>query len=800
MYDLGEQFKIDYELAKTNPKSIIKGNKYRITILTESLIRFEYSQTGIFEDRPTELVRYRNLAVPHFELKDDKKALTITTSYFKIRYIKEKPFYGGKLNPTANLKVNVNKTEKFWYYGHPEVRNYGAPFMVENNKLKFKKGLYSLDGFVCIDDSKSPILLENGTFEERNQKQIDVYVFVYNKEFSTCLKDYYSITGYPALIPRYALGNWWSKNDIYDDKSLQKLIIDFEKNQIPLSVILLDRKWHINSYQKKEDLKTGFTFNPNYFPNPAVTVKYMHSKGIRCGVNINPEEGLYPIDEYYDEARKYLRADKNGVIPFNILDPKFIDVYFKLYIHPLDALGVDFYFIDYCNRKDLQELSFLKHYHFLDAKRSIRKRALITGYNTSVASHRYPILYSGKSVVSWESLKQIPYYNSNASNIGVSFWAHDIGGYYKGIEDNELYIRFVQLGIFSPIFKFGADSGKYYKREPWRWGIKTYSIVKDYLNLRQKLIPYLYSEAYKYHKFGTPIVQPIYYTVPYIYDDVIYKNEYYFGSEFFVAPIVNKKDYVMNRAIHKFYMPEGMWYDFVTGKKFPGDKYYVSFFKEEDYPVFVKAGAIIPLGYNDNLNDTNPPKNMEINIFPGKSNTYTLYEDDGISNLYDMGYYLTSSIEYNYMPNNFTVIIRALDGKSSIVPDERNYKIVFRNTKMADEVIVYQNRNRLPSISYVDGPNFVVEVKNVKTVSQLTVNCKGKDIEIDAVRLINNDIEDILSDLQIKTEIKEKVDAILFSKKTIKEKRIAIRKLNKYGLERKFITLFLKLLEYIDQI
>ena len=114
-----------------------------------------------------------------------------------------------------------------------------------------------------------------------------------------------------------------------------------------------------------------------------------------------------------------------------------------------------------------------------------------------------------------------------------------------------------------------------------------------------------------------------------MYDDVRYRNEYFLGTELFVAPIINKKDYVMNRVIHKFYIPDGVWYDFVTGKKFPGGRDYVSFFKDEDYPVS-QSWFNHSIRDNDHINDTTPPKNMELHIFPGKSNLYKLYEDDGI--------------------------------------------------------------------------------------------------------------------------------------------------------------------------
>ncbi len=801
MYDLGKNFEMDYSKAKPNSESIIVGKNFRITILTERLIRFEFNKHGNFEDRPTEIIWNRNFEKPKFEKKEDDYFLEIETDFFFLSYTKGKNFYGGRLNPGSNLKVTLKGTDKYWYYKHPEVRNYGAcdtMFESSKGKVLYKKGLYSLDGFVTIDDSNSSIMLENGQTETRQKGNIDIYLFVYGKDFASCLKDYYELTGYPALLPRYALGTWWNKNVAYTDMTLKQLVDDFSDNDIPLSVLLLDYNWHNNVQTNKGVLKTGFTFNNMCFKAPSEMIKYLHAKGIRLGLTVDPSEGIYPIEQNYEKIKSYLEADSKGVIPFNIYDPKFIDAYLKLLIHPLDTIGVDFYFIDYKN--DLDKLNTLKYYQAYDVKRDYQRRPMVLSYNTSKASHRYPVLYSGKTVVSWDTLKRIPIHNLNAANIGVSWWSHDIGGYYKGIEDNELYARYVELGVFSPILKFGSDKCKYYKREPWKWSIKTYTIVKEYLDLRRKLIPYLYSEAYKYHKDGTPLIQPLYYKYPEMYDDLLYRNEYYFGSEFFISPITNKKDYIMNRTIHKFFVPDGVWYNFMTGKKFMGGKKHVSFFKEQDYPVFVKAGGIIPLGYNDNINDTNPPKNMEIHVFPGRSNMYTLNEDDGVSTLYEKGYFLRTTIDYNYLPNNYTIIIRAVEGKSGIVPETRNYKIIFRNTKQAKEIIAYFDKEQIQVSSYVDGPNFIVEAKNIKTIGQLTINCKGKDIEIDALRIINDDIEGIISDLPIETDLKQLIDEAIFNDNEVRKKRIAVRRLRSKGLESKFVKLFLKLLDYMGQV
>ena len=152
------------------------------------------------------------------------------------------------------------------------------------------------------------------------------------------------------------------------------------------------------------------------------------------------------------------------------------------------------------------------------------------------------------------------------------------------------------------------------------------------------------------------------------------------------------------------------------------------------------------------------------------------------------------------MKNNYTVIIRSVDGKSGIVPERRNYKIVFRNVKEADKVVIYFNSDKIEYESYVDDNDFMVEVKDIPTIGQLTINCKGKDIEVDAARLITDDIDSILTDLKIETYTKEKLSDIIFGDSTIQNKRIEIRKLRRSGLSKEYVNLFLKLLEYLGDV
>ena len=778
MNEFTQMFGIDYANAVSKSDCIIKGNKFRITILSEILVRLEYSEAGNFEDRPTELVKFRNFSVPRFIANDDGRRLTISTSYFELTYEKEKPMTGSRLAPDQYLKVKLKDTTKEWFFYQAEARNFKSTTSTLDGALalpKLEKGLYSTDGFVSLDDSKSLIFNEDGTIGKRNDERIDTYLFMYKKDFGFALKDYYQLTGYPPLIPRYALGVWWDSYEAYDSNRIYDFLTKLKKYEIPLSVFLFEN-WSSN----------GINFDSERLPSINNIIKAFHDENIKVGVNLLLDK---------------IPATQNGTpidIPFNVYDKNFLMQYFNNVIPPLDNLGVDFYSLKYPGNDAYAE-RMINYYFYKYA--NYNKRGLILTKNGLVASHLYNVYNSGETVVDWKVLKFLPEFNSTSSNIGLSWWSHAIGGFKNGVEESELYTRYVQFGTYSPIFRFASDEGHYYKREPWRWDVKTRKIVRDYTNVRHKLIPYLYSEAYKYSKTGLPLLQPLYYRYPELYDEPTYKNEYYFGTELFIVPITERKDNIMNRSVVKLFLPNGMWYDFKTGKKFPGGKRYISFFQDEDYPVFARQGGIIPMQIldDDKRNFIGNPDKLEIHIFPGKNNNYKLYEDDGTTNAYKEGNFMTTAIDYNYLPNNYTVIIRPLEGKKEVVPELRKYKIRFRNTRHADDVIAYLGSEKVQVKTYLDDQDFIVETDFIKTSEQLSINCKGKDIEIDAVRLINEDFDTIISDLKIPTKMKEKIASIIFGDEEMKKKRIAIRKLKSLGLDEIFIKMFLKLLEYIDE-
>jgi len=763
---------------------MVVGKKYRFSILTDRLIRLEYSESGMFENRASQNVIFRNFDRPIFVVNESDTLIQISTKYYTLSYVKNKPFGSGKLTPGSNLKVMLKGSEKEWYYDHPEARNLGTiNYSLDDfeGELKLDKGLYSTDGFCLLDDSNSLVLDESGNYVERNSNNYDIYLFMYKRDFGYCLKDYYDLTGYPSFIPRYSLGNWWYKNERYTNSDLNKLIKKFEDNEIPLSVIMLGDKWY------NENNKLIFD---DTLINRENLMKLFDDKNIKLGLTIDPSVSLDKNNFNYEELNQYYVNDKFSFIP---LDNNKLRIYFDKIVNNLE--GVDIFNIDYNNIKDKKGLWLFNHYHYVDNIVNKNKRALILSRNTKMATHRYPITYTGKTKVDWNTLSILPLYNMSASNCGVSFVAYAVGGYYNGVEQDELYIRYIQFATFSPFLILSSDEGKYYKREPWKWDSLRLSVIKEYMQLRNRLIPYIYTESYNYYKKCVPLIQPLYYKYPQIYDEPLYKNQYFFGSEMFICPITKKKNPVIGRVVQRIFVPEGLWFDFKTGKKYPGNKYYMGFYNDSEYPAFCKAGSIIPLSLD---NGTDNPNNLELVIFPLADNSYTIYEDDGESNNYLNGDYMLTNVQYKYQKDNYLLMI-SNSNRLNIV-NKRNYKIRFKNTINITEVSVLYNNNPYDANIYYDKDDFVLEINDVVSGGNLFINIKGNNIELEAVQLINEDIKGILNDLEIETSLKNRIDSILFGDKSIRKKRIEIKKLKKYKLEPKFINMFIKLLEYISNV
>lgn len=686
--------------VKTRPMAlaanIIVGEKYRITILTEGLVRLEYSEDGVFEDRATQMVFFRDFPETSYRLLRSEDGIEVHTSRIQLVY-NEKEFSSHGLS--IQVKGNLSAYHSIWHYSE-EIYDLGGTARtldMADGEIPLDHGVVSRFGYSVLDDSKSQILLENGWIQPRKKGIQDLYFWGYGLDYKEALKDFYRLTGETPMVPRYVLGNWWSRYYTYSEESYLELLDEFEKKELPFTVAVMDMDWHLTDIDPKYGSGwTGYTWNRELFPNPPAFLEKLHERGMHVTMNVHPAEGVKAHEEMYEEIAKALGVDYKNEDPvnFDISNPEFVDAYFKYLHHPREEEGVDFWWIDWqqggnCKVEGLDPLWLLNHFHYLDNGRD-GKRAMTFSRYAGPGSHRYPIGFSGDTLITWESLKFQPYFTATASNVGYGWWSHDIGGHMMGYKNDELAARWVQFGIFSPIMRLHSSKSEFNGKEPWRFKKEAELVMSEALRERHKMLPYLYTMNYRSYAEGLPLVLPMYYEYPEERNAYRMKNQYFFGTELIVAPVTVPRIPRLNVAPVTVWLPEGLWHDIYTGMIYEGGRCIEMYRTLDSIPVLAKAGAILP--FTEEIKGTQASKNpdsLAIHVYSGADGCFELYEDDNESQGYKKGDCVKTRMTYEEKEEILFTICGA-KGNCALIPEKRNYRVYFHGfaKKMAEELEV----------------------------------------------------------------------------------------------------------------
>ncbi|MFP4383444.1 MAG: TIM-barrel domain-containing protein [Spirochaetia bacterium] len=685
------QFKID-TAPKAHQDAVVKAEHVRFTVLTSRLIRIEYSPENRFEDRASEVFWYRKQPVPSFTVDRSEQTLVIRTDHLKITYTGR-----GASFSQYNLGVTLIEDDVTWKYGelswmHNLKGTARTLDNIDGDAVTLGEGLMSTRGWSVIDDSGSVVFLPDGWITRRfdpvetqlAENTKDLYFFGYGKDYKNCLRDFYRVSGAVPMVPRYVLGNWWSRYWEYTEETMMELIESFEEHDIPLTVFIMDMDWHIVE-NKYTNGWTGYSWNRKLFPDPKRLMKRIHTKGLRTALNLHPADGVHPHEEMYTEMAEHLGnpVSRGEGIPFDMTDTDYVSAYFTFLHHPHEKIGVDFWWMDWQQGTEtgmpgLDPLMWLNHLHYLDLKRSEDKRGLVFSRYGGLGSHRYPVGFSGDTIVSWKSLAFQPYFTATSANVGYGWWSHDIGGHMIGTGDRELYIRWVQFGVFSPVMRVHSSKNRYNERLPWAYDCRTYRILKEYMQLRHSLIPYLYTMMRRNHKDGLPLCLPMYYEHPEFDQAYSVPGQYYFGPNIICAPFTSPGDTDLRLSRQQVWLPPGRWFNFFNGEFYPGGKRYGIYGDLEDMPVFASEGAVIPMEPKSAVRAAGNPLELDILIFPGKDGSFDLYEDDGISQKYQSGEFALTPFRVTWQDDFLRVIIGPAEGRVRCIPKYRTYNIVFR--------------------------------------------------------------------------------------------------------------------------
>jgi alpha-glucosidase (family GH31 glycosyl hydrolase) len=394
-----------------NAAAIISGDRYRFTLLADGLLRYEWAEDGVFEDRASTFAIRRNLPVPKFHVVDKSSLLEIVTERLHLIYDK-KPFSPNGLSIKA--RSNFSLYHSLWRYGEKAHGLGGTARTLDDvdGSCDVGPGVVARTGITVIDDSSSMLLQVDGWVNTRRPgHRVDGYVFVYGHHYRTAVRALYTLSGDQPLLPRWTLGNWWSRFHRYSAEEYLELMDRFRQEGIPLSVAVLDMNWHlVDTYGVDGSGWTGYSWNKKLFTDPSAFLDELHRRGLKTTLNVHPAEGVRSFEDAYEDVAKALQRDasKGHPIEFDITDPDFLDVYFSVLHGKLEKQGVDFWWLDWqqgeCSRiAGIDPLWMLNHFHFLDNASGGRRPVILSRY-AGPGSHRYPLGFSGDTVVSWASL------------------------------------------------------------------------------------------------------------------------------------------------------------------------------------------------------------------------------------------------------------------------------------------------------------------------------------------------------------------------------------------------------------
>ena len=615
---------------------VITGEHWRVSVLSSALLRFEWDPDGEFFDGQTQVVVDRPLQPTPVIAERRGPGLQLITEHFQLDYDGEAPSAAG-----LSLKGRANY-HSAWRYGEP-IENHFAEIVGHRVNLggtartldtidgatPVEDGVASRAGIAVLDDSASYTFTDDGDLVAPKPGRVDLYVFAHGAAHGEAVADFHSITGRTPLIPRYALGNWWSRYHPYTQDEYAQLMDRFAEESLPFSVAVIDMDWHLTEVDPQYGHGwTGYSWNPALFEDPKAFLDGLHDRGMAVSLNVHPADGIRAFEDPYEAVCEALGRDPGAGLPvdFDLTDPDFVRAYFTAVHHPLEDMGVDFWWIDWQqgrhSQTGLDPLWLLNHHHTRDMIER-GKRPLILSRYSGPGAHRYPVGFSGDTITSWASLAFQPWFTATAANIGYGMWSHDIGGHAFGERDDEMALRWLQFGALSPINRLHSTFDPFLGKEPWKFRSDVREYMGRFLRLRHALVPYLYTEW----ATGLPIVAPMYHThggIEHAYD---VDNQYWLGRSLVVAPITSPVDRDSQMGSVQVWLPVGDWVDVLTGLRYSGDRMLTMHRPLESLPLLVREGTVLPLA-DESVRAADLPDEFEVVIALGASGSYELVEDD----------------------------------------------------------------------------------------------------------------------------------------------------------------------------
>lgn len=579
----------------------------------------------------------------------------------------EDVFYGfgektGFLNKRGS-KLSMWNTDVYAPHNKDTVELYQSiPFFISHNK-KNSYGLFFDNTFRTEFDTQT---YSNKYRISASGGQIDIYLLA-GDDLKEITKLYSDLTGKMSLPPKWAIGYHQSRYSYRSEQEVLDVANRFKQDGIPLDCIFFDIHY-MNDYRV-------FTFDHDQFPQPRNLISSLLNDGIKVVPIVDPgvkKDVHYPV--YIDGVRKgffckYLDGQiyHGDVWPGTSAFPDFMNTEARKWwggLHQFYTdLGIEGIWNDMnepsvFNESKTMDLDVM---HDLDgelrshlemhntyglymskataeglAELNPDKRPFVLTRAGYAGIQRYAAVWTGDNRSHWEHLEMSLPMIMNLGMSGVAFTGADVGGFSSDCTP-ELLIRWTQVGAFMPYFRNHSVQDSI-RQEPWVFGEATAEIVKKYIKLRYKWLPYLYSLFHESSQTGVPLVRPLVMEYPDDEKTFNISDQFLFGCNVLIAPILRPG--VSHRSV---YLPQGTWYDYRTKETYEGGKHILIEATLDMLPIFIKEGTILPLG--SDIQNTTESQSLELEVYPGKKGEFSLYEDDGCSYGYKKGQYSIRKIQ-----------------------------------------------------------------------------------------------------------------------------------------------------------
>ena len=583
-------------------------------------------------------------------------------------------------------------------------------------------------------------------------RRIDWYIFAYGHDYKAALYDFTRIAGRIPLPPKYTFGYWWSRYWQYSDFEILDLAGELRSNDIPVDVMIIDMDWHdtwsLKSFKHtpKDEFGepigwTGYSWQKELFPDPEYSLSRLHEMHFKTALNLHPASGIQPYEDCYDSFVKdylsrtsdydgpagyryhegdsliYLKSNpttrscrtasqgERCPVPFRIDQKEWADAYFHSVIHPLEKQGVDFWWLDWQQWKTseyvpgLSNTFWLNYTFWNDKARRVSDageradRPLIYHRWGGLGSHRYQIGFSGDCYDTWEVLRFLPYFTATSSNVCYAYWGHDIGGHIKLKNTDpykpEVYTRWLQYGVFTPVFKTHSSKNAQIERRIWNYPEQYSRPMREAVRLRYSLSPYIYDAARQSYDSGVSVCRPMYYDWPENEEAYSMKEQYMFGDIILSTVVCAPADPDTGLAARDVWFPPGCdWYDMSTGMRYDGGQTLSLQYTLDENPWYVKAGAILPMADKDIESLQQKSNKLRLLVAPGDgASEYIHYEDDGISMAYCRDY-TTTLVRKDSSPRMCRVEVDARKGSYEGMEETRCIQIVLEGCPVPSDVRV----------------------------------------------------------------------------------------------------------------